>query len=117
MTCRTVLCSFLLLGSFCLTGCKSAFIHAVTLNETGVPITVLEVDYPSASYGANALPVGGKYICGFKIQGSGGTTVTWIDPNHQTHTFKGPQLHQGQGGTITVHLEPNAVNWDLTLLH
>ena len=36
-----------------LTGCHSSHIDATVENRTGAPIELLEVDYPSASFGAD----------------------------------------------------------------
>ncbi|MGA8044555.1 MAG: hypothetical protein WCA37_17305, partial [Terracidiphilus sp.] len=42
-------------------GCHSSRIDVTVSNRTGVSISLLEVDYPSASFGADALAAGAVY--------------------------------------------------------
>jgi len=36
-------------------GCKSAFVEADVINATAAPVSLVEVDYPSASFGVGSL--------------------------------------------------------------
>jgi hypothetical protein len=101
----------LLLGSGALPGCHSAFINATVQNHTGSAISPLEVDYPSASFGTEALASGATFKYRFKILGSGPTKVSWTDARHQEHTAAGPNLKEGEEGTLLIVLAPTGVTW------
>ena len=53
-----------------LAGCHSAYINTTVTNHTAKPIELLEVDYPSASFGTQNLAPGGVFHYRFKILGS-----------------------------------------------
>jgi hypothetical protein len=104
-------------ATLALTGCHSAYIEATVSNRTGGPISVLEVDYPSASFGTQTLAAGADFHYRFKILGSGPTTVLWIDPAHQDHKSSGPTFHENDEGTLAIVLTPTAATWNFTPLH
>lgn len=99
-----------------LTGCHSAFINATLSNQSGAPVTLVELDYPSASFGTDALAPGQKYHYRFKVLGSGPTTLTWTDAANRPHKSSGPKLHEGDDGDLVVTFAPSTVpTWDLRL--
>src|ERR1700742_424558 len=77
------------------TGCRSRYIEATVVNAGGAAVSLVEVDYPTASFGKEALGAGASYHYRFKILGSGGTKVLWTDAARQEHTVAGPELHEG----------------------
>lgn len=105
------LCPVLLAAS----GCKSAYVSATVANHTGAPVTLVEVDYPSASFGRESLPDGASFPYRFKILGSGPTKVTWTDASRHEHSAAGPELREGQQGQLTVTLSPSGATWDAHL--
>ncbi len=46
-----------LAGLLLLAGCRSPYVSAKVMNETGGPVSLVEVDYPSASFGTESLAV------------------------------------------------------------
>lgn len=96
-------------------GCHSAYIDATVKNSTGSPIRIVEVDYPSASFGKESMPADAEFHYRFKILGNGATKVTWTDEKHQEHTVSGPTLHEGDEGHMTVTLSPQTADWALQL--
>lgn len=92
-------------------GCHSAFVDATVINHTGGTVKLIEVDYPSASFGTQDLAQNGIYRYHFKVIGGGATKVMWTDSAEKDHTSKGPNLSEGQQGQITVTLEPQAASW------
>lgn len=96
-------------------GCKSAFVEADVKNQTGGDVTLVEVDYPSASFGKEALPAGATFHQRFKILGNGGTTVSWTDAKKVQHSVKGPELREGQDGTVVITLSGDSAPWTLGL--
>jgi hypothetical protein len=98
-------------------GCRSAYIEATVKNATGANVSLVEVDYPSASFGTETLAAGAEYHYRFKILGNGPTKVLWTDAAHKELTTPGPLLHEGDEGRLTITLQSPAANWDLTLTH
>ena len=107
-----LLCSFSLFGA---SGCKSAFVEAVVRNGTDQPITLIEVDYPSASFGREALAAHAEFHYRFKILGSGSTRIQWTDARHQEHSKPGPELHEGQEGRIEISVSEASAAWAVQL--
>jgi hypothetical protein len=97
------------------TGCHSAYIEATVKNTTATPVSLVEVDYPSASFGRESLAAGAEYHYRFKVLGNGPTKVLWTDASHQDHTVPGPTLHEGDDGTLSITLTPATASWNLTL--
>jgi hypothetical protein len=104
-----------LLGIFCLTGCTSPYVSATIRNETGAPVTLVEVDYPSASFGRESLAASAVYLYRFKILGSGATKVSWTDAQRKDHSATGPELHEGQKGQLTITLTAAGAQWNAHL--
>jgi len=96
-------------------GCHSAYIEATVINTTSTPVSLVEVDYPSASFGRETLAAGADYHYRFKVLGQGATKVLWTDAAHQEHTVPGPVLHEDDEGTLTITLTPASATWNLTL--
>jgi hypothetical protein len=104
-----------LAGVFALAGCRSAFVEADVINATAAPVSLVEVDYPSASFGVGSLAAGATYHYRFKILGSGATKVMWTDAARQDHSVAGPQLNEGQQGTMTITIIGATAEWDTHL--
>lgn len=101
-----------LLMSLWLSACRSAFVETIIANGSPTPVRLIEVDYPSASFGVQSLDVHAVYHYHFKIQGSGPITITWTDSTGKAHTSTGPVLFEGQHGDLRISIEPSGgVNW------
>jgi len=94
-----------------LLACHSPYINATVENRTGGPISPVEVDYPSASFGIPSLAAGAVYKYRFKVLGSGGTKVVWTDAAEHEHTYAGPPLHEGQEGSLSIVLSTGSTTW------
>lgn len=94
-----------------LSGCKSAFIAATISNHTAQPIELIEVDYPSASFGTEQLAPGADFHYRFKVLGSGGTTLQWSDTGHHDHKLAGPSLRENDEGRMTIVFGPGGPVW------
>jgi hypothetical protein len=108
-------CSLICLISFfllCSGGCRSAFVSTTIANHSDRPVTLLEVDYPSASFGVGALASGAEYQYRFKIQGSGPVKLQFTDVSGKTHTASGPVVAEGEHGTLLITISPaDDVSW------
>lgn len=91
-----------------LSGCHSHYVSIDVHNLTDKPVTLVEVDYPSASFGADTLAAGATYHYRFKILGDGPTKILWTDASQQQHTVAGPSLTEGQEGTLTADITTTA---------
>lgn len=100
-----------LMGVVLVGGCKSPYVNATVKNDTGAAVRLVEVDYPSASFGRESLAAGAVYPYRFKILGSGATKVSWTDAERKPHTSDGPQLHEGQQGQLEITLTPTGAQW------
>lgn len=99
-----------------LTGCHSHYVEADIKNDSGSPISLVEVDYPSASFGKESLASGAVYHYRFKILGDGPTKILWTDAQRQDHTASGPSLQEGQEGALTITITGSTALWN-TQLH
>jgi hypothetical protein len=93
------------------TGCHSAFVNATVSNRTAQPLLLLEVDYPSASFGTQSLAPGADFHYRFKVLGSGNLKLTYTDAAHQEHKFDGPFLDEAADGPLTITVTPEGAQW------
>jgi hypothetical protein len=101
-----------LLACLSLSACRSAFVQTAIVNHTGNTVRLVEVDYPSASFGTQEIANGVTFNYRFKVQDSGPVKITYTDPANNVHTDTGPVLNQGQQGSLTIALEANGkVTW------
>lgn len=96
-------------------GCRSAFIAMTITNHTAQPIELLEVDYPSASFGTQGLAPGKDFHYRFKVLGSGITTLLWTDAAHHDHKLAGPKLTEGDQGSMAIVFAPGGPVWTADL--
>jgi hypothetical protein len=92
-------------------GCRSAFIEATVLNQTGQPVSVVQVDYPSASFGTQSIAPGGSFHYRFKVIGSGATDISYTDAAHKDHHSTGPVLEETDRGTLRIVVSDGGVQW------
>ncbi len=100
-----------LLPALALTACHSAFVNATIQNRSSQPIHLIEVDYPSASFGTQSLAPGGDFHYRFKVLGEGRMKLIYTDAAHQEKKFEGPELKEGAEGALTITILPNDVQW------
>ncbi len=89
-------------------GCRSYHIDATIENRTGAPVQLLEVDYPSASFGADSLAAGAIYRYRFQVRGSGPLSIRYTDPSGHAAAISGPTLAERQHGQLQIVLLPGA---------
>ena len=94
-----------------LAGCHSAFVEATVVNRTDKVIPLIEVDYPSASFGTENLAPGAQYHYRFKVLGEGEMKVIYTDFAQKEHTVKGPELREGAEGPLGIAIVAGGVEW------
>ncbi|HTC76205.1 MAG TPA: hypothetical protein VK684_11555 [Edaphobacter sp.] len=92
-------------------GCHSPYVATTVSNQTSQPIELLEVDYPSASFGTQNLAPGADFHYRFKVLGSGSMKLLYTDSAHQDHKSDGPFLKEGAEGPLTILIADSGVTW------
>jgi hypothetical protein len=93
------------------TGCHSPYVDATVSNRASRPIELLEVDYPSASFGTQNLAPGADFHYRFKVLGSGSMKLLYTDSTHQEHKSDGPVLKEGAEGPLAIVITDTGVTW------
>jgi hypothetical protein len=111
MTGRTVARRWFLasLFLFCLIGvsaCHSYHIDSAIENRSGAPVQLLEVDYPSASFGVDSLANGATFHYRFQVRGSGPLKITYTTVDGKQVLNTGPTLAERQQGQFEIVLLP-----------
>jgi hypothetical protein len=108
---RIPLAALLLLIVPGLAGCHSAFIDATVSNRTAKPVTLVEVDYPSASFGTQTLAPGQDFHYRFKVLGSGPVKLLYTDTANTEQHSTGPDLSESDEGKLTIVITPTGPTW------
>jgi hypothetical protein len=87
-------------------GCHSYHVETTVENRTGTAIQLLEVDYPSASFGADNLAAGADFHYRIQIQGAGPLKVQYTAPDRDQVQISGPTLAERQQGSLQIVLLP-----------
>jgi hypothetical protein len=88
-------------------GCHSYHVETTVENRTGAPINLLEVDYPSASFGADKLAAGAAFHYRFQLSGRGPLKVQYTTVDGHQIQVEGPSVVERQEGTLQIILLPN----------
>jgi hypothetical protein len=86
--------------------CHSYHVETTVDNRTGETIQLLEVDYPSASFGANSLAVGAVLHYRIQLRGNGPVKVQYTVGNSRQMQIDGPVLAERQEGRLEIVLLP-----------
>ncbi len=89
-----------------LAGCHSAHVEVAVENRTGAPVRLLEVDYPSASFGSDALATGATMHYRIQVQGRGPIKVQYTAADGRQLQVDGPELAERQEGSLEIVLLP-----------
>ena len=87
-----------------LTGCHSHYIQTTITNTSDAEIDVVQVEYPSASFGVQQLAPGQAFHYRFKLLGSGKIKISFVDAHKGEHAVTGPWLNEGEQGTLNIGL-------------
>ena len=88
------------------TGCHSRQIDVTVQNRTGGAIQLLEVDYPSAGFGADTLAAGAEFRHRIQVRGSGPLKVEYTGSDGRQQQMDGPALAERQEGSLQIVLLP-----------
>ncbi len=90
------------LSAVCWSGCHSHFVEATITNASAARVSVVQVEYPSASFGVQVLAPGQVFHYRFKVYGSGPLKLTYFDGKQQEHHQVGPALSEGDEGVLRI---------------
>jgi hypothetical protein len=94
-------------ASLSLSACKSYWVNAEVVNQTGQVIHELEVDYPTASFGVNSLAPGATMHYRLQVRGTGPVKVEYTTPDGKVTHAEGMNLSERQQGAVTIRLLPD----------
>ena len=96
-------------------GCHSGFVETTIDNRGSKSLRLIEVDYPSASFGVGELAANSQFHYHFKVQGSGAVRIQFTDAGGKVSDSEGPMLKQGQEGHLTIAIDSTGrVDWEQT---
>ena len=101
-----VLAAAALTGIFGAAGCHSYHIDTTVENRTGAAIELLEVDYPSASFGADKLAAGADLHYRIQLRESGPLKVQYSLAGGKQSVMEGPTVFERQEGRLEIALLP-----------
>lgn len=105
----------MLAAALILSGCHSAYVNATISNHGLTPISVVQVEYPSASFGTQSIAPGQEFKYRFKVLGSGTVKLTYTDEARVEHKFTGPSLKEGDEGDLSAIVGAGDPGWSLSL--
>jgi hypothetical protein len=94
-------------GFLAVAGCHSYHVETTVENRTGKPVKLLEVDYPSASFGTGQLESGATFPYRMQFRNSGPLKVTYTANDGHLITIDGPQVAEKQEGKLEIVLLPD----------
>jgi hypothetical protein len=86
--------------------CHSYHVETTVENRTGAAIQLLEVDYPSASFGANSLTAGATFQYRIQLRGNGPLKVQYTSADGHQVQIEGPTVAELQEGSLEIVLLP-----------
>ena len=103
---RLLIAAIILAPALLAASCRSYHIDISIENRSGAPIQLLEVDYPSASFGADSLAAGTTFHYRIEVIDSGPLKITYTEPNGKQAQITGPDLAEHQQGRLEIVLLP-----------
>ena len=99
--------ALVILPALAFAGCHSYHVETTVVNHTGAPIHLLEVDYPSASFGANTLAADATLPYRIQLRGDGPLKVQYTAADGKQAVVTGPIVAERQEGRLEIVLLPN----------
>jgi hypothetical protein len=99
--------TLILLALIAFTGCRSYHVGITVENRTGAAIQLLEIDYPSASFGAGSLAPGANLHYQIQVRGAAPVKVQYTAADGVQKQISGPTLSEGDEGQLQIVLLPD----------
>jgi hypothetical protein len=100
------LCVALVLAAIAITGCRSYHVEITVENRTGAAVQLLEVDYPSATFGTGSLAAGANFKYRVQVRGTAPVKVRYTGADSKQRQNAGPSLAEGDEGQLQIVLLP-----------
>ena len=95
-----------------LAGCQSPWIACTIVNHQTTPVSLVVVNYPGGSFGVQSIAPGATYHYRFHALSTDRVSLDFTDASHKDRTVKGPELEQGEAGTLQIEIrQDNSVAW------
>ncbi|HEY1647831.1 MAG TPA: hypothetical protein VGF96_07605 [Terracidiphilus sp.] len=104
--CQGLLAAALLPILGILAACHSYHIDTTIENRTGARVGLLEMDYPSASFGTDGIAADSDFHYRFQVQGSGPIKVQYTGADGRQIQLTGPTVAERQEGRLEIVLLP-----------
>lgn len=113
----------MLLGGLCaaaalpfLQGCQSPWVQATIVNDEDTPVNLVEVNYPGGSFGIQSIAPHSTFHYRFHILSDDKVEVDFTDAAGHSAAVKGPELNQGEQGTMFIDIQAgDKVVWSTSL--
>lgn len=102
---RAIAASTFAIALVAISGCRSYRVQVSVENRTGAAAQLLEVDYPSASFGADTLAAGATMRYNLQVRGTGPIKVQYSVGGVQSQVT-GPNLTEKDQGQLLIVLLP-----------
>ena len=99
--------AIVLLALAAVAGCRSYHVGITVENRTGAAIQLLEIDYPSASFGADSMAPGANLKYQVQVRGSAPIRVQYTIAGGVQKQISGPSLSEGDEGQLQIVLLPD----------
>jgi hypothetical protein len=99
--------AIVLLAFIAITGCRSYHVGVTVENRTGAAIQLLEIDYPSASFGAGTLAPGASLHYQIQVRGAAPVKVQYTAADGLQKQISGPTLSEGDEGQLQIAILPD----------
>jgi hypothetical protein len=97
-------------------GCKSAWVQATVVNDEDTPVNLVEVNYPGGTFGVQNIAPHSTFHYRFHILTDDQVEVDFTDAAGHTQDVKGPELEQGEEGTLRIDIQAgDKVVWSTNL--
>jgi hypothetical protein len=97
-------------------GCKSAWVQATVVNDEDTPVNLVEVNYPGGSFGVQNIAPHSTFHYRFHILTDDKVEVDFTDAAGHTQEVKGPELDQGEEGSLRIDIQAgDKVVWSANL--
>jgi hypothetical protein len=97
-------------------GCKSAWVQATVANDEDTPVNLVEVNYPGGSFGVQNIAPHSSFHYRFHILTDDKVEVEFTDAAGHSQDVKGPEMKQGEEGTLRIDIQAgNKVVWSTNL--
>lgn len=97
-------CGTALAAALLLAGCQSPWVQATVTNDQDTPINLVEVNYPGGSFGIQNIAPHATFHYRFHILLNDKVEVDFTDSTGHNKTVKGPELDQGEEGTLGIDI-------------